>query len=91
MALGLAVICFVQRGHGESAGAMDGRAVEDVVMFVVHLRETLGDRRAPIALRGSSMGGYLAILTATTDEVQAVVAICPASADGLVLRRRRRR
>jgi len=63
VALGLAVICFDQRGHGESAGAMDGRAVEDVVMFVVHLRETLGDRRAPIALRGSSMGGYLAILT----------------------------
>ena len=83
VALGLAVICFDQRGHGESAGAMDGRAVEDVVMFVVHLRQTLGDRRTSIALRGSSMGGYLAILTAATHEVQAVVAICPASAEGL--------
>jgi pimeloyl-ACP methyl ester carboxylesterase len=83
VALGLAVICFDQRGHGESAGRLDGRAVDDVVSFVVELRLTLGDRRAPIALRGSSMGGYLAIQSAQPAQAQAVVAICPASADGL--------
>jgi uncharacterized protein len=83
VALGLAVLCFDQRGHGESEGQLDGRAVSDVVMFVVHLRLVLGDREAPIALRGSSMGGYLAILASSPARTQAVVAICPASADGL--------
>ncbi|HEY5429510.1 MAG TPA: alpha/beta fold hydrolase [Solirubrobacteraceae bacterium] len=83
VALGLAAICFDQRGHGESAGAMDARAVQDVAMFAVRLRTALGDHRAPIALRGSSMGGYLAIHAAATAKAQAVVAICPASADGL--------
>jgi alpha-beta hydrolase superfamily lysophospholipase len=89
VALGLAVVCFDQRGHGETGGRLDGGALDDVLMFVAHLRATLGDRTAPIALRGSSMGGYLAILAAAEStrrrgvETQAVVAICPASADGL--------
>jgi alpha-beta hydrolase superfamily lysophospholipase len=88
VALGLAVVCFDQRGHGETGGRLDGGALDDVLMFVAHLRCTLGDRTAPIALRGSSMGGYLAILAAAEGairgvETQAVVAICPASADGL--------
>ena len=39
---------------------------------------------APIALRGSSMGGYLALVRAAADSrAGAVVAICPASASGL--------
>jgi alpha-beta hydrolase superfamily lysophospholipase len=83
VALGLAAVCFDQRGHGESEGRLDGRAVSDVVMFAVHLRMVLGNRAAPIALRGSSMGGYLAILAARPAAAGAVVAICPASADGL--------
>ena len=42
----------------------------------------LGD--VPLALRGSSMGGYLAIVAAEpARRAAAVVAICPASADGL--------
>jgi alpha-beta hydrolase superfamily lysophospholipase len=83
VALGMAAVCFDQRGHGESGGRLGGGAVEDVVMFAVHLRSVLGDRRAPLALRGSSMGGYLAIVAAEPAEAQAVVAICPASATGL--------
>jgi uncharacterized protein len=83
VALGLAAICFDQRGHGESAGRLDAHALDDIVMFVVHLRLALGDRRAPVALRGSSMGGFLAILAARPAQAQAVVAICPASAAGL--------
>ncbi len=79
VALGLAAICFDQRGHGETGGRLDARVLEDVRTFVVHLRLTLGDRQAPIALRGSSMGGYLAILAAEPAGAQAVVAICPAS------------
>jgi alpha-beta hydrolase superfamily lysophospholipase len=83
VALGLGVICFDQRGHGESQGPMDAGVLQDIFMFGVHLRLKLGDRRAPLALRGSSMGGYLAILAAQSLEAQAVVAICPASAAGL--------
>ena len=40
--------------------------------------------RAPLALRGSSMGGYLAIVAAADGRMRAaVVAICPASGEGL--------
>jgi uncharacterized protein len=83
LALGLGAIAFDQRGHGESDGPMDGRAVDDVVTIAGVLRSALGAERAPIALRGSSMGGYLAILAATPARASAVVAICPASAGGM--------
>jgi pimeloyl-ACP methyl ester carboxylesterase len=74
---GLAAVCFDQRGHGESGGRLDGRALEDVGTIA----PLLGD--VPVALRGSSMGGYLAILAAERFGAAAVVAICPASSDGL--------
>jgi alpha-beta hydrolase superfamily lysophospholipase len=83
VALGLAAIAFDQRGHGDSDGPMDARALDDVAAIAARLRAALGDPAAPIALRGSSMGGYLAILAAEPVDAQAVVAICPASAGGL--------
>jgi pimeloyl-ACP methyl ester carboxylesterase len=83
LALGLATICFDARGHGESDGPMDARAVDDVVTIAGLLRARLGDERAPLALRGSSMGGYLSIVSAEPAQARAVVAICPASAAGL--------
>jgi pimeloyl-ACP methyl ester carboxylesterase len=82
-ALGLAAIAFDQRGHGESDGPMDARAIEDVVTITALLRSELGDERAPIALRGSSMGGYMAIVAAAPVRASAIVAICPASAGQL--------
>jgi pimeloyl-ACP methyl ester carboxylesterase len=83
VALGLAAICFDQRGHGESGGRLGRDAIDDVVAVAVHLRAALGDPAAPLALRGSSMGGYLAIVAAEPAQAQAVVAICPASAAAL--------
>jgi uncharacterized protein len=81
---GLAAIAFDQRGHGDSEGPMDGRAIEDVVAMAALLRARLGaDPPAPIALRGSSMGGYLALVSAAAVGAAAVVAICPASGEGL--------
>jgi pimeloyl-ACP methyl ester carboxylesterase len=77
-AAGLAAVCFDQRGHGETGGAMDGRVLEDVATVAA----LLGD--LPLALRGSSMGGYLAILAAERLRARAAVAICPASHDGLL-------
>jgi uncharacterized protein len=74
---GLAAVCFDQRGHGATGGELDARAADDVATVA----GLLGD--LPLALRGSSMGGYLAIVAASRIGARAVVAICPASADGL--------
>lgn len=83
-AAGIAAVSFDMRGHGDSDGPMDGRALEDVVLMCALLRDRLGDPAAPVALRGSSMGGYLAVLAAPVVRAGAVVAICPASAAGLL-------
>jgi len=80
---GLAAIAFDQRGHGESEGSLDGRVLDDVDTIATLLRDRLNDTRAPIALRGSSMGGYLALVCAGPVGAAAVVAICPASAESL--------
>jgi pimeloyl-ACP methyl ester carboxylesterase len=80
---GLGAIAFDQRGHGESQGPMDGRALDDVARMADFLRARLGDAKAPIALRGSSMGGYLALVSAAEAHAESVVAICPAGAEGL--------
>ena len=81
--LGLASVSFDQRGHGASPGPLDAHAVEDVASMASLLREATGDHTLPIALRGSSMGGYLALVAAAPAGAGAVVAICPASGDGL--------
>jgi len=83
VAHGLAAIAFDQRGHGESGGSLDGRALDDVTAMGALLRSRLADPHAPLALRGSSMGGYLAIVAAAPVRARGVVAICPASWAGL--------
>ena len=72
---GLAALAFDARGHGRSEGALGASAIEDVVAMCRLLR-----RHAPqVAVRGSSLGGWMAIHAAAADpEVAAVVAICPA-------------
>jgi pimeloyl-ACP methyl ester carboxylesterase len=82
VAAGLAALAFDQRGHGQSAGPMDAGALRDVVSMAELLRQRMPDR-TPLALRGSSMGGYLAIVAAADVRAQAVVAMCPASSEGL--------
>jgi pimeloyl-ACP methyl ester carboxylesterase len=76
-AAGLAAVAFDQRGHGESGGALDGRAVEDVATIAELLPA------GPVALRGSSMGGWLSLAAAARVGAEAVVAICPAGGDQL--------
>ena len=88
-ASGLAAVAFDQRGHGQSEGAMDDRVLEDVAEMAelargaARLSPDGRDEPLPVALRGSSMGGYLALLAAPQAGARAVVAICPASAEGL--------
>ena len=81
VANGMAALAFDARGHGRSVGACGPEAVDDVRTMLALMRE-----RAPrVALRGSSMGGFLAIHAAAADgDVDAVVAICPAPEDFLL-------
>jgi pimeloyl-ACP methyl ester carboxylesterase len=74
-ASGLAVVRYDMRGHGETGGLLDGRALDDVAAAAALLPSGL-----PFALRGSSMGGYLALVAAEHAGASAVVAICPAPA-----------
>ena len=76
-AAGLVAVAFDQRGHGESGGALDGRMLEDVATMAELVPR-------PLALRGSSMGGYVALLAAGRLDADAVVAICPAGAELLL-------
>ena len=75
---GFAALAFDARGHGESEGALGAGVLDDVAAMAALL-----PGGAPLALRGSSMGGYLAIVAAERVAARAVVAICPASADML--------
>ncbi len=79
---GLAALAFDQRGHGASGTPMDGRVLDDIGSMANLLRDRIGPGK-PIGLRGSSMGGYLALVAAEPVGAQAVVAICPAGAAGL--------
>ena len=79
---GLAALAYDARGHGRSDGAFGPRAIEDALAMCDVLRE-----HAPaVALRGSSLGGFCAILAAAASggAMGAVVAICPASEDMLL-------
>jgi uncharacterized protein len=71
---GLAAVAFDQRGHGASEGALDGRALDDVATVAAVLPGGV-----PLALRGSSMGGFVALAAGAALGAAAVVAICPAS------------
>ncbi len=84
---------------GRARAPLDGRAIDDVAAMADLLRERVSAPTPPLALRGSSMGGYLALIAAAAGAgAEAVVAICPANAALLrrglatgALRLRRRR
>src|SRR3954465_7830253 len=74
---GYAALAFDARGHGESEGPMGAGVLDDLASMASLLPR-------PLALRGSSMGGYLAIVGAERVGAGAVVAICPAGAEHLL-------
>jgi fermentation-respiration switch protein FrsA (DUF1100 family) len=81
---GWAALTFDQRGHGESEDEMTPAAFNDIGKMARLLTEADGVDPTRICLRGSSMGGFLAIhAAATTDSIAGAVAICPAAEDGL--------
>jgi dipeptidyl aminopeptidase/acylaminoacyl peptidase len=83
-AAGWAALAYDQRGHGASEDGMSPAALGDVAKMarlVAGLDGVDGDR---VCVRGSSMGGFMAIqAAATADQIAGAIAICPAGADHL--------
>jgi uncharacterized protein len=80
LAHGLAALTFDNRGHGETEGPFGERMIEDLGALAAWLaaRPDVDGRR--IGVRGSSLGGLLAIhAAAESDDIAAAVAICPAA------------
>jgi uncharacterized protein len=76
---GWAALAYDQRGHGESQGQMSPGVVADATAMAHLLATYEGVDEARVCARGSSMGGFVAIhAAAVSDEIAAVIAICPA-------------
>jgi pimeloyl-ACP methyl ester carboxylesterase len=83
-ARGMGALALDVRGHGASGGELDGGVMDDVM---AGLEALSAQGLAPLGVRGSSMGGLLALHAAARDRrVRAVVAICPARPAGLARR-----
>ena len=87
-AAGWAALAFDLPGHGDSEPPMSGAAVEHVASMAQLLGSQEGVDADRVVVRGSSLGGFLAISAAADrPEIAGVIAICPASqnhlADGL--------
>ena len=81
---GWAALAFDLPGHGNSEPPMSGAAVEDVISMTRLTASQDGVDASRVALRGSSLGGFLAIqAAAASSEIAGVVAICPAGEDHL--------
>lgn len=83
-ARGWAALTFDQRGHGDSEDVMAPAALGDVALMARLLAGTNGVDPARICVRGSSMGGWMAIhAAATAPELAGAIAICPAGEEHL--------
>ena len=67
-ASGWAAVAFDQRGHGESADGMSPAAITDVVAIARFLADLDGVDAKRVCVRGSSMGGFMAIEAAASSE-----------------------
>jgi alpha-beta hydrolase superfamily lysophospholipase len=79
---GLAALAYDARGHGRSEGVLGPGLVGDVLGMCDLMREYAPE----VALRGSSLGGFSAIMAAAASNggIGAVVAMCPAPEDMLL-------
>lgn len=83
-AAGWAAISYDQRGHGGGSDLLTPAALSDVgrMAAFVGSRPEVDERR--VCARGSSMGGFLAIQAAASSaRIHGVIAICPATEEGL--------
>jgi uncharacterized protein len=83
-ASGWAALAYDQRGHGESEDSMSAEALADVGRMARFLMESDGVDPSRVCVRGSSMGGFMAIqAAATSDGIAGAIGICPAGAQHL--------
>jgi fermentation-respiration switch protein FrsA (DUF1100 family) len=88
-ATGWAALSYDQRGHGESADEMSPEALADLGRMARFLAGHEGVDGGRVCVRGSSMGGFVAIHGAATSvAIAGVIAICPASEQHLLRRLR---
>jgi alpha-beta hydrolase superfamily lysophospholipase len=81
---GWAALTFDLPGHGDAGREFSGSAVDDVIAMADLLAVQPGVDGRRVALRGSSLGGFLAITAAAAaPQIAGVIAICPASEDHL--------
>ena len=79
-AAGYAVLVPDLRGHGESGGELDGNMFNDVAASLQYLHTRPEVNPMGLAIRGTSMGGWLALHTAGyLRDISPVIAYCPAS------------
>src|SRR5256885_1187144 len=84
-ASGWAALAYDQRGHGESTDSMSPEALVDVGRMARFLAGVDGVDASSVCVRGSSMGGFMAIqAAATSDAIAGAIAICPAGAQHLM-------
>jgi pimeloyl-ACP methyl ester carboxylesterase len=84
-AAGWAALAYDQRGHGDGEDEMSPRAIGDLERMARFLAGRDGVDAARVCVRGSSMGGFVAIhAAATSDAIAGVIAICPAGEEDLL-------
>lgn len=77
---GFAMLIPDLRGHGESGGQVDANIFNDVAAALLYLQNRPEVNPMSVSIRGSSMGGWLAIHTAAhLMDISPVVAFCPAN------------
>ena len=84
-AVGINALALDLRGHGDSGGTTDAGMVDDVIAALDWLA---AQGACALGIRGSSLGGFLALHAGVRHPaVRAVAVICPAHQDGLAHRR----
>lgn len=84
-AAGWAALAYDQRGHGDSGDEMSPRVIGDLARMARFLAGQEGVDPSRVCVRGSSMGGFVAIHAAATSEaIAGVIAICPAGEEHLI-------
>ena len=76
---GWAALSYDQRGHGASEGEMSPAAIGDAGAMARLLGSLEGVDPGRVCARGSSMGGFVAIHAAASEQaIAGAIAICPA-------------